>query len=113
MTKPVARGDRSRLRVHTPSEVVVPTIQDGVMRVEVQKSSTVRVLERRGWVILPDPIPVPPPSVPESPTPVMSRQDELKGMNMKELRTTAKDLDIRGRSSMREDELIAAIMDAE
>ena len=111
-------ADRARRRVHTPGEALVPSFTaDGMVLVTTSKASTVRVLQARGWKLASEPAAAPAPApAPEAPVETaepMDRASELRAMTVRELRAMARDLGVRGRSSMREDDLVEAIMAAE
>jgi len=131
MEKRATGADRARKRIHTSGEALVPAFSDdGQVRVQTSRNATVNALRRAGWRVVShdtgvspavpaqDKAPAPPPAD-DPPTDhaddgqVPERLAELKAMTVKQLRFLARDLDIRGRSNMDEDELCVAIMDAE
>jgi hypothetical protein len=118
MEKRATGADRARARIHAPGEACVPEFADGMVRVRTGKIATVRALRARGWTLAEHPLDRPKPA--PAPVPVevqiddtLDRMGELKAMTVKELRVMARELAIKGRSGMNEDELIAAIVDAE
>lgn len=118
LEKRATGADRARAHIHVPGEACVPEFDGGIVRVRTAKQSTVRALRVRGWKVAADkPAPSKPkPAPPTADTQIdatLDRMDELKALTVKQLRGMARDLSIRGRSSMDEDALIAAIVDAE
>lgn len=110
MTKKATPADRSRKRVSTASEAMVPSFSGDSVSVVAQKASTVRALERAGWKLSE------PAEVKAAPAPAKSPSSPaaaLDGLTVKELREMAKGLQIKGRSRMTEAELISAITAAE
>lgn len=124
-------ADRARKRIHVPGEALEPVFTaDGRVRVVAAKRSSLAPLRRKGFRLVTDPAPVvakaPPPPPPPAPEPDPEpdpepeaepekppRQVELEAMSVRMLRTIARELEIKGRSSMDEATLVASILDAE
>lgn len=110
LERPERKGDRSRTRISTPSEVVAPTFVDGVVRVVCHKSSARDVLIRRhGFAeVSSAPAPV------SKPVAVEVEVDEDPALlSYRERVALAKALGIEGASRMKSAELLAAIRAAQ
>ena len=116
LKKPVRSGDASRKKIYTPSECLVPEISGGFVFVHPKKSSTVRILERKGFVQVVDKPVVTKvkPAAPESKVlpPKLTEREALLQKTVKDLSKIARNLDIPGRSKMNESELVDSIIAA-
>ena len=131
LRKKFKNSDKSRTKIYTPRECLVPTIEDGFVVVYPQKESSVRVLQRKGFEMVKPSVSEPVAvesvkkvEVAEKVGPVPNRKkkldskastlvmtrEALKSLTVKELLSIAKSLNIVGRHKMKEDGLIQAIL---
>lgn len=110
--KKAVGADRSRKKIYTPSECLIPKIEDGFIFVHPKKNSSVRILERKGFVEVEAAPTVKQVKSAYKPKASFSSRSELFDKTVKELKKIAADLDISGRSSMNEAELVSAISKA-
>ncbi len=115
-------SDKSRKKIYTPVECLVPTVEGGFVVVYPKKESSVRALQRKGFEVVKNPVEVKKETKKVGPKPnesikikdktekVLLTRDALKDLTVKELLSIAKSLKVIGRHKMKEDELIKAIM---
>lgn len=115
-------ADIRRKKIYTPTECLVPKIENGFVIVHPEKRSSVRALEQKGFRLFKHnaeikkevknvgPKPNAPKRVKEKSENALLTKEALKDLNVKELLNIAKSLKIIGRHKMKEDELIKAIM---
>jgi hypothetical protein len=92
-------SDRFKKKIYTPCECLIPTIEDGYVFVCPKKRASIRKLEKLGFVE-------------ESSKPPKKAKSPLFSKTVKELRKMASELDISGRSTMSEAQLVEAITKA-
>lgn len=131
LKKKFQNSDKSRTKIYTPRECLIPTIKDGFVFVYPEKESSVRVLQRKGFEMVKPSVSEPVAvesvkkvEVAEKVGPVPNRkkkldskaasvvltQEALKALTVKELLSIAKSLGVVGRHRMKEDDLIQAIL---
>ncbi len=112
-------------RIYTPTECLVPAVEDGYIIVHPKKESSVYILKRKGFEVVglsksdvpkkvvkvnadskPSAVAKKPSKTPK---PLLTT-GSLKLLTVKELIKIAREMKIVGRSTMREDELIDAII---
>ena len=113
LERPERKGDRSRSRISTPSEVVAPTFVDGMIRVVCQKASARDVLVRRhGFAEVSS---APAPVAPSKPVEVeveVEVEEDPASLSYRERVSLAKSLGIEGASRMKSADLLDAILAA-
>jgi len=110
--KKAVGADRSRKKIYTPSECLIPKIENGFVFVHPKKRATVRILERKGFVQVEAAPVIKKAKAPAKPKPFVEKpkvKSKLYEKTVKELKKIAAELDIPGRSSMNEAELVSAI----
>lgn len=114
--KKACGADRSKKKIYTPSECLIPKFENGFVIVHPQKRNSVRPLELKGFQRVDEVKKAKSTQkvklVKTTKLEDASEKSELFEKSVKELRKIASKLDVDGRSSMKEAELVDAILEA-